>query len=1187
MQLTKLEMYGFKSFSNRTKFTFSPGITSFVGPNGCGKSNVVDAIRWVLGEQNPRAIRASKMEDVIFVGSDQQEYKNFAEVSIVLDNSSQQIPLDYSEITITRRLYKSGESEYYLNRVPCRLKDINEVLATTSLAGGSYAIIGQGQVEEVIHSRPDDRRQMFEQAAGITLYKIRKREAARKLADTRANLTRVDDIIHELESQKEEIADSAHRARRYLALKQQADQLELNLWALRYNDLSTKIHTLRQEEQQLAKSVQQQKHTLEGLEGNLAASASRLDELNGLVAVLEQNKARLADQKSKMEYQQELARQRRQDIARLAAEAEDTSNRLRQQLAEAKETMDSSHARSRALDQSFATHRQAFAARDNLLQLLNRMAEAAEQVEKQAEAQVMEAMIRESKTAAQRQGALQQMEETRQLLAQVESETKQLREKLASQQQELAASSQRHRDLTEQRRQLMDQANQMASDLADGETRLRQLEQQKLELKGKLEAGTERISMLRQMDDEFQGYAQGPRAVLRASSQGKLQGIVGSVAQLVSVKDPRHNLAIETALGAAMQYVVCSSEEDCKQAIEMLKRSGQGRATFIPLSVARRQAKRDGIFNTPIIGRAEELIEYDQSLTEVVNHLLGNVLVVADLDKAMALARGCGHGWRIVTLEGELVSRGLYTGGNWSNSKPGLLQRREVQARLEQANRQLANTLAQTENELKAAAENISKIRQRRQLVVDRADQTASEAAAAEARAEQDRLVLGQLEQTLNQQLERKGELENRLEGLQRALSDLDGLAGEENLNRLQQRRDHIQRLLPRLRDTIQVWAAKRNRLQLMLVSLKSQADNVRDKTGQFRQRMDELAGGIERTGKQVAEYRKQCADLDAQLSQLKQALADNANQADNVAASLGRHQQARQQVKEEIDALNRSAVEARDELHRLQTALHDADVKLTRWETEQQAMIAELGHKLGLTVEQAVEQAATGWRQADLNTQVKKVRSAIEDLGQVNLASIQQHDRLEQRLEFLINQRRDLVSAEKDITDLIQQLNDKIKELFLTTFSNVQQHFATIFSTLFGGGEAYLSLTDQDDVLETGVEIYARPPGKRTQSLSLLSGGEKAMTAIALLFALQSARPSPFCILDEIEAALDDVNIIRFARYVRKLAESTQFVLITHRRETMEHSDTLYGITLSADGASKPVSVTLNKTKGDASEAV
>lgn len=1188
MHLSKLELYGFKSFANRTKLTFSPGITSFVGPNGCGKSNVVDAIRWVLGEQKPRVIRADKMEDVIFVGSAQQQYKNYAEVSIVMDNRSQQIPLDFSEITITRRLYKSGESEYYLNRVSCRLKDITEILATTSLSSGSYAIIGQGQVEEVIHSRPDDRRQMFEHAAGITLYKLRKREANRKLADTRANLTRVDDIIHELKSQRQEVADSADKARRYLELKQEADQQELNLWSFRHRELRRKAASVRQQEQQLTKDLQLQKQSLKSVEGNLAASASRLDELNGLMAVLEQNKARLADSRSKAVYQQELARQRRKDYGSMATQTEETVAGLKMHLAQVNEDIERNQSRARQLDDSLTAYRRAYAARDKLLTLLNRMVEAAVKAEKQAETLVMEAMIRESKTASQQQAARRQVEETRQLIAQAESEVKQLQEKLAQQREEALAGKERQHQLAERSKQLAGEKIRLTKEIEKAGNRLRELEQRRLEMKGKISASSERISMLQQMDDEYQGYAQGPRAVLQAGKQGSLQGIIGSVAQLIRVRDPRHSLAVETALGAAMQYIVCQKEEDCKPAIEMLKRTGQGRATFIPLAAAQSRPSREAGYDTAIVGRADKLVDFDCLHAPVVKRLLGNVLVVATMDEAISLARECGQRWRIVTLDGELVSRGLYTGGNWANKKPGLLQRRDLLAKLEAEKQQLLLELKHNAAAFSAGKEKTAVLREQLQKLEDKLAPLQEQANQVDAAVEQRKLVSQQLEQTMNQQLARKAELELRLSGLVQAVADLDSAAGagEKKLEAVQSQREAMQEIVPRLRNSVQLWSAKRNRLQLLLVSLQNQADNAREKFNQYRQRRDELAREIARAEEQADEYRQNCADLERELTQLDKTLADNAAQAETVQTSLERQQQARKAEKAKIDRLNQTATKTREALESVQTALHDAAVKLARWEAEQEAMVAELGHKLGLTAEQALERADSDVRPGEANARLKRVRAAIADLGEVNLAAIQQHDRLEQRLDFLSCQRQDLVSAEQDITELIQQLNDKIQELFLATFTDVQEHFSTIFTTLFGGGNAYLSLTNAEDVLETGIEIYARPPGKRTQSLSLLSGGEKAMTAIALLFALQSVKPAPFCILDEIEAALDDVNIIRFVEYLRKLAEKMQFVLITHRRETMEYSDSLYGITLSEDGSSQPVSVTLN-AKGDTSEAV
>ncbi len=1179
MSLTKLEMYGFKSFADKTNFIFSPGITAFVGPNGCGKSNVVDAVRWVLGEQNPRTIRAGKMEDVIFVGSDPEHYKNYAEVSIVLDNSAQKLPLEYNEITITRRLYKSGESEYFINKTPCRLKDINQLLAATSLSGGSYAIIGQGQVEEVIHSKPEDRREMFEQAAGITLYKIRKKEAGKKLADTRSNLTRIDDIIHELENQREEVSESADRASRYLQLKEEADRHEVNLWSVRFQDIANKSQALSKRHQQL-QTQQAEKQTLLGeQETKLAEVASGLDELNGLVAVLDQKKAALAEQRNKLEYQKELACQRRQDYSSMVKQAEESGENVARQLAHLKERLESNSSKVSALEGWLEKLNQAHQNRDRFCQVLDRFTSATAQLETKTDNLLMDNAVLESQASARQQSILQQVEEVQSALVQAGEEKEALEHKLkelAGQQQQ---GQQQCRELEQRRQQLFERQQQLKQSIKERADRAEGLEQKRLALQGKLMANQERVEMLDQLEQHLQGYSQGPRAVLQAADQGKLTGLLGSLAQLIEVVNPEHNLAIETALGSALQFLVCSTEENCKDAIELLKKNAQGRATFIPLDAPHSTSGQHGDYRTKIIGRADQLVRCQQSLLPVVRRFLGNVYVVPDLDAAVSLARESNYRHKIVTLEGDLANRGLYTGGQSGNKQPGPLQRRNLIARLEQENSQLTS-------QLKELAHNLEQVRREEvqalaglESVVAETEETGEELARAQNNVQGLLLHMEQIEAGLSGQKQRLDSSTARLGELNSELSQWKNKAvtGEEQLTRLRTFRQNMQHQLTQLQERTRLAAASRNKLQLLLLSLENKLNNLRGLKQQQLEQVNESARLIADATEQQEQYKGKISALGDELDKLEQELAENSAQGQQVVSSLESKETERQALKDKMSRLNQTVASSREEINQIRSSLHDGEVKLARWQTEQQAMSSELGHRLGITVEEALQQADEKINTGELQTALKKLRAEMEDLGEVNLASIQQHQRLEQRLGFLSRQRDDLDKAEKDITGLVDELNEKIRELFLDTFGLVQQKFAEVFSTLFDGGDAYLSLTDSDNVLETGVEIFARPPGKRTQSLSLLSGGEKAMTSIALLFALQSVRPSPFCILDEIEAALDDVNILRFSRYVRKLAREMQFILITHRRETMEHSDSLYGITLGADGSSQPVSVSID----------
>lgn len=1179
MHLIRLEMYGFKSFANKTEFSFSPGITAFVGPNGCGKSNVVDAIRWVLGEQNPRILRAVKMEDLIYAGTEHSQHKNYAEVSIVLDNSDNEIPLDFQEVTITRRYYRSGESEYFLNRVPCRLKDINEVLASTSLGRGTYAIIGQGQVEEVINSRPEERRTMFEEAAGITLYKLRKRDAQKKLADTRSNLTRIEDIIHELESQEEEIRESAARAQEYLRFKEQADSLELALWAARYQELQNRLERLSLRRQELEDSRNQYQNRLHAGEAALADRLSALEECQAVIGALEENKAQLTGNKQELEYKLRLSQERQSDYSQMVTATEQQVARLRAQLDESNSTLANLRGTISGIDQQVGEYAEALEARKIVGGLVRRLLAAAEKYQGQAAAMIQKGNLEESEIAARRDKARQTQAE---LAGQLESLKQEVEAWQAQAGQAQADINQLLAAHTE--REAEDQA--LAQKLAKLNQEQREKEQsrdalaiKRTQLEGSQSVLQQKQEMLMAMTQDFQGFPQGTRSLLKASQEGKVQGVLGAVAELIQVKEDSHSLAVETALGGAMNYVVCQDEDRCRQAIEFLKKTGGGRATLVPVTAAAaRNPSRPQNFSVPVLGWADELVTCNPAATPVATMLLGNVLVTENLAQATELAMAINYRYKIVTLEGEVISRGLFTGGSAARGSQGLLQRRaalsQLEGQLQEQRHQLQRVLedlAQQEAEVQALAREQDQLKQKREETQRELVRIQTQIEQAQAREEQ---AAQRLAACREKQIELEAKIDQTRQVVEGENSKLD--ADRAALAAVQAHKERFDALEAQLREFVSIWASRQNSLQLTIYSLQNLVEDRRRQLkiqlGQNSQLQQSLAASVAEAELKQGELR----ELTERMAQFRAALSELSQGLETVAASLQGQVDAQQRLKGEVESANKDLAEIREELGNINTSLHDAELKLARWQTEAEAMVRELETQFGFGPEKGLTYLDQRYSVTELAGQAKRMRARLEELGEVNLAAIGQHKKLVERLAFLRDQKQDLAQAEKDILSLAAELDATIRTLFMDTFAQVQKHFSQIFKVLFTGGNAYLSLSDEEDPLETGIEIYARPPGKKTQSLTLLSGGEKSMTAIALLFALQSVRPSPFSILDEIEAALDDINILRFTDYLRQLAGEMQFILITHRRETMENADSLYGITLAQDGSSQPISVTL-----------
>ena len=1182
MRLVRLEMYGFKSFSNKTEFSFSPGITGFVGPNGGGKSNVVDAIRWVLGEQNPRAIRANKMEDLIFAGSENSQHKNYAEVSIVLDNKDNEIPLDYREVTVTRRYYRSGESEYFLNRVPCRLKDIGEVLAATSLGRGTYAIIGQGQVEEVISSRPEDRRQMFEEAAGIALFKLRKRDAMKKLADTRIHLTRVDDIVHELQNQENEVSESAAKASEYLEHKEQADIVEKSLWAGKYSELLKRLERLEVRKTELKVSKKDRQEQLDLKEQMLAESAGKIQECSEVITALEQGKAQLTGNKTELEYQLQLSGQRQQDFHSLVLSANQQLARLKSQVEESDGGIAGAQKEIHTLSDQINTYMIAMKRRNAAAGLMRRLLAAVEFCRGQADNLIIQAAMDSTESASTRDKAKQaeaellgQQATVVQELEGWEVESRQALEEIQKLDKVISQAEENRHQAAPLQQQLLSRLTELQTSRSQSVDRINKLENSQNALEQKLD-------MFKAMEQDYQGFNPGTRAALKASRDKQLNGVLGAVAELLHVADPQHSLAVETALGGAMQYVVCTDENSCRTAIELLKKTNGGRATFIPVAAAeqRSQGSRRQDFKQPIVGWADQLVNCPGDLKSVAAMFLGNVLVTENLIIATKLAIEINYRYKIVTLEGEVISRGLFTGGSSGKTRQGLLQRRAGVAELtaQHSNqKQILDQLRRELTELNSRCKDLDAQISANQLTQDALDK---EIFRFQTQADQAKSRAAQADDRISSCGNRLAVLAQKIKQAQMALEGLGSQISQDKagLEKIQADKTMLQELEASLKEMVSIWASHQNSIQLTVYSLQNQRENRQRQLKHLQEQKTELLERCSSIEEEVNGYQRQDSLLRDKLEQTKAALAEIFQGLDSVAASLESQLDAQKLLREEIDNISRQASALKDELVQINNSLHESEVKKARWQSEDEALARELGSRFGISPQQGLANLDGRYTVNELSASLRKLQGRIHEMGDINLASIQQHKKLQERLEFLTGQKYDLVKAEQDILGLVGELDKNIRQLFLETFTSVQEHFTEIFKVLFDGGSAYLSLSDEDDLLETGIEIFARPPGKKTQSLSLLSGGEKSMTAIALLFALQSVRPSPFCILDEIEAALDDVNILRFAKYLRQLAGEMQFILITHRRETMENSDSLYGITLGPDGSSKPISVVLKK---------
>lgn len=1198
--LKEIQIQGFKSFADRIRLELSPGLSVIVGPNGSGKSNVVDALRWVLGEQSAKSLRGSKMEDVIFAGSSRRRSVGMAEVTLMFDNASGLFPLDFREVTITRRVYRDGEGQFFINKAPCRLKDIHELFMDTGAGKEGFSVIGQGRVEEILNSKAEDRRFLIEEAAGISKYRLRKREALKRLEDTERNLERLEDIKQELETQLEPLGAQAEAARRCLELVGEKRRLEIELAVSELSGVEEKAAKARQEQAGFTDALIRAQAELArtealAMEEKLALNQAeeRLQEQQQTVFAAEQQSQRA---EAELKLIQERARHTSQQLLRAAAECgEEEKKRTRIQ-----EKIESLAGRRSVLK---ATVKDALAELKDKEERLQELKDShgVNELER-LKAELFEVLAAQSRCS-------NELTECKHNLAAVNQELDQISAEGSAKEaqvQELAVAETAFRSSLEQIEHKEEEYARLREasqrKLAELEPALAAESRSERDLGRQLEQTKAKYQALKALEDSLEGYQRGVREVLLAQKQGvkACSGLCGTVADLVSVEG-RYELAVETAAGGSLQSVVAETLEAAKAGIAYLKKQNLGRATFLPLDViqgSRLEPERSVKSDPGFIGLAAALVEAAEKYRPAVDFVLGRTLVASDMEAATRMARASGYKVRIVTLDGDQIHPGgSLTGGSVQRKGPNLLTRaREL--------KELAHTLKTLEQQKAEQEQKLARVRALKAQA--ESEQEALVGAGRELREE--KAVLGTQMEQVRQQLIRLGD--------------------ERKLLRLRRQEGEM-----RQQETTSAF----NRAEAALAGIEERAGKMRQDLARREQLAKETAAGIDvLTGElteskvQAAKWEQELAQAEALLSaerlalgetgtafaarqaeeeKLRQALAVIEREQEQLGQDLEAarerlrsEQEALVQVRLEKEARSEAGVQREEELlnrrrevQELEQKLHALEVRLARLEAEWESGLKHLAEDFELSWEEAKElknsqsqergafsPERTVYSREYLAQRIQELRTAIEEIGPVNQAAIEEYPKLVQRHEFLSAQHGDLVDAHRTLRALIAELDKTMSERFRVGFEAVREAFSDVFKELFHGGQAELRLVEPDNLLETGIEIVAQPPGKKLQLLSLLSGGERALTAIALLFALLQVKPSPFCVLDEIEASLDDANVARFAEYLRRLAHSTQFIVISHRKGTMEAADVLCGITMEESGVSKLLTVKMEEPWDD-----
>ena len=1180
LYLKALEIQGFKSFPDKTVLTFGEDITAIVGPNGSGKSNISDAIRWVMGEQSTKALRGGKMEDVIFGGTAKRKQLGFAEVSLVLDNAEHIFPMEESEVMVTRRYYRSGESEYYINRRSVRLKDVNELFMDTGLGREGYSIIGQGRIDEILSVKSADRREVFEEAAGISRFRHRKEEAERKLERTQENLVRITDKIDELELQVEPLRAQSEKARKFLVLRDELRGLEISLWleqlekirAGAIKTLSDYENAVRQKEEaqgavealyaaaeEHAAQMRDKDVEAEGVRFQMMQREADANGLENAVAVLRANIQNNLENRDRIrrELEQQEGRadsigaqiaERKERLEALVGELDTLAAELSAKQGEAEEAVRSAGTLAGELEEL-------------------RRKEAVEN------ASASEARVLLSALAAAAQELLDRDEAVHQELSAGEERVRQLQEGRDAAQKELAQAR-------EDRDSLQNVLNGYGLRLESRRKKAKEAEERHVKLQMEENALQTRIHMLSEMEKLYEGYSKAVKLVMGEAERGQLRGVHGPVAGLIHVPD-QYAVAIEIALGSAMQNVVVEREEDGKNAIQYLKRRDAGRATFLPLTSIRPSEFRDrGVVNEAgFVGMGDQLIEFDGKYGRVFSSLLGRTVIAEDMDKAIAIARKYGSRFKIVTLDGQVLNPGgSMTGGSVSRSA-GILSRANE---LERLNVQIVGVRESLHQARRALEETTREVA---------AAQYEMETAQAQQRAHEDAIL------TLEERCSHYGVL---LADLRRQRDD---------------QKTELEQLQKRAAQTEQDTGNARRRIEALegaAAALRAEAEGK----AQGQSRFQEKAGEI---GAEIAEFNMRLASLDAErmasekaLDELEglrrdmagdreeryQLIEDLKKRNGELSAQILEKETALQTIREEnrerneaIRRINQEKLDLEAERNRADKDSRDKNAELLSMEREvsvleQKKVTAALEEKqildkLWETYELSHEAARA--QRVELESvpkaqrRIGELKRSITGLGNINLDAIDEFQRVNERYTYLRDQRDDVQKSKRELENIIADITAEMKTIFSEQFAVINQAFGETFAELFGGGKATLELEDPEDILNCGIEIKVQPPGKALKIITLLSGGEKAFVAIALYFAILKVRPTPFCVMDEIEAALDDVNVARYAHYLRSMSGRTQFIVITHRRGTMEEADVLYGVTMQEQGVTRILTINLN----------
>ncbi len=1184
MHLKQLELQGFKSFADKTILEFKPGITTVIGPNGSGKSNISDSIRWVLGEQSMKSLRGAKSEDVIFAGTQNRKPVGFAEVSIVIDNSDSTLPIEYAEVTVTRRLYRTGESGYFINKVPCRLKDVLELFMDTGIGKDGYSIIGQGKIDEILSNKSEDRRHIFEEAAGIVKYRTRREESEKKLEQTKINLIRINDILSEIEANLEPLRLQSEKAKHFLDLREELKNIEIGLFLYKIDTYKEKLESLKNDKDIFENQQNEENNKLSDMQELKEKLKQEIDNLTEEIERMQnigfESKTKIEQITSNINISKERISNNIQNKERL--EGEITS--AKQDILNLEEEKKSKESKKESLAQNKEKFEKELEEKSKELEnLTNKL--TAKEIEIENKKKTVENLT-EQKYENQNQIAVidtnyenyqnrrkQEEKEKSQIISNLDSKREQKNEILKYFNEAEKSKKEKQSKLEEIRKKQETLENKskeyekLIADLTD-ERRMKQT----------------RLSFLIETEREKEGYNKSVKDLLIAceSNPSLKRGIEGVLANIIST-DSKYELAIEMALGASLQNIVTETEQDAKKMIEYLRKNNLGRATFLPISsVKGKRLEKILSKNEGTIGIASELVKANKKYEGIIENLLGRTVITENMEYAIKLAKDNKYSFKIVTLDGDVINpSGSMSGGSNNKKTVNILGRSAEIKRLEKNIKDIDEKISKKVEEkdafLKENEEIINEINkavesmQQAEIVYAQENEKLNAVNTEIDRLEQSKNKneenLKNIEKELEQNIQNKKELENAISDITKKIEDLSVEIQEfSELNKDEQKYiDNLNLDITNLKISVSSFNESSMSIEEMVSRIDADIQNAKN--------------GIENKKTQIEDAIKQNEELSQTIENLEQSIITIKQEVEDSSTKSDSLKQTRQEKNNTLEIKEKEISSQFEEIQKIKEQLVKVDIKITSAEQDITDTINELWNEYEVTPNNVKDYdkpenvQATQKRVNDLHKQIK-------DLGDVNVSSIEEYKKTKERYETMGEQRLDLENTMAKLRDIIQDMTNTMKKQFKEKFALINKNFNEIFIELFGGGRAELVLEDEENILECGIDIKAQPTGKKLQNMMLLSGGEKALTAIAILFAILKINPAPFCILDEIEAALDDVNVYRFAEFLKKFSNKTQFLVITHRKGTMEAANTVYGITMEENGISKLLSIDLKGKK-------